>query len=326
MVLNCRRRGAFHFASVMFGATLSLAALAAPRAAAAQSPLSYVTTELHTPENIGDGPIAQEVEQSHDPVPCPEECWRWSVLPVGLIYHSYLAAPKEPRFASAWLEDEDRGSMWDATLGFRQGILRRGTLESDRPVGFQVDIDGAVFARILPAQGYDLMSADFRVGIPITYGGKRFQTKLEFYHLSSHVGDEFTYSHPGVHSNNYTWDGLGWGNSYYLTENLRLYEELDYGYGTGGGAKPLEIQFGVEYSPVWATGMRRGSPFLAMNTSLRETVDYSGSFVLQTGWQWRNQNGGLLRLGMEYYTGMSDQNEFFQQREDKIGLGIWYDF
>jgi hypothetical protein len=195
-----------------------------------------------------------------------------------------------------------------------------------RPEGIEVDIDGAVFPRLLPSQNYDLMSADFRFGIPLTYGGDRFQTKLEFYHISSHVGDEFLDSHPFVHSNDFTWDGIGWGLSWYPNENLRLYEELEYGYGTGGPAKPLEIQFGIDFSPVWATGLRRGSPFLALNAHLYQMLDYSGHFVVQTGWQWRGSSGHLLRLGMEYFTGMSDQYEFFNQREDKIGLGVWYDF
>ena len=124
-----------------------------------------------------------------------------------------------------------------------------------------MDIDGAVFPRLLPWEGYDLMSADFRFGIPITYGGQRVQTKLEFYHISSHVGDEYIFAHPGTQTDDYTWDGIGWGLSWYVNENLRLYEEIDYGYGTGGPAKPLEFQFGVDFSPVWTFGSRRRRTF-----------------------------------------------------------------
>ena len=82
----------------------------------------------------------------------------WQVLPDGVIYRSYLAAPKEPRFASQWLEDRRFGSLWDITLGFRKAILRRGTEEPDRPQGFEVDFEGAAFPRLLPGQSYDLMA------------------------------------------------------------------------------------------------------------------------------------------------------------------------
>jgi hypothetical protein len=272
-------------------------------------------------------PAEAEPAAGEQPAPLPGDvAYCWSILPDGLIYHSYLAGPKEPRFASAWLEDKHLGSMWDIALGFRQSILRYGAIGPERPEGFEVDIDGAVFPRILPWEAYDLMSADFRFGIPITYGGQRVQTKLEFYHISSHVGDEYIFAHPGTQTDDYTWDGIGWGLSWYVNENLRLYEEIEYGYGTGGPAKPLEFQFGIDFSPVWTFGSRRGAPFLAMNAHLYQMLNYSGSFVLQTGWQWRGTTGNTLRLGLEYFTGFSDQYEFYNQREDKIGLGVWYDF
>ena len=43
--------------------------------------------------------------------------WSWQVLPGSLIYHSYLAGTKEPRFATQWFHDSHWGWTWDASWG-----------------------------------------------------------------------------------------------------------------------------------------------------------------------------------------------------------------
>ena len=300
----------------------------------AASPPAFAQMPADPPAVDPNGVPANDVLPPPQPPPATapdspsggSDPWTWKVLPDGLIYHSYLAAPKEPRFASQWLEDERAGSLWDITLGFRKALLRHGTDEPDRPQGFEVDFEGAASPRLLPGQSYDLMSVDFRFGIPITYGIGAYQTKLEVYHISSHLGDQFMIAHPAVDRIEYVWNGLGWGNSYYLTDNLRAYAEADWAYSTDGGAKPLEFEFGVEYSPVCPANSLRVAPFFALNEELTQSTHYSGTFVAQGGYQWRGTSGHLARIGVEYFVGKSDQYQFFNRHEQKVGIGIWYDF
>jgi len=40
------------------------------------------------------------------------------------------------------------------------------------------------------------MATDFRFGVPLTYGEGPWRTKFGFYHLSSHVGDEYLLKNP----------------------------------------------------------------------------------------------------------------------------------
>ena len=118
---------------------------------------------------------------------------------------------------------------------------------------------------------------------------------------------------------------LVWGNSLFLTPAIRVYGEVAWAYRIDGGSKPWEIQFGLDYSPIRATSLR-GSPFLALNSHLRQEVDFGGNFVLQTGWQWRGPSGHLVRMGFEYFTGSGDQLEAYYRYENKVGLGLWYDY
>ena len=34
----------------------------------------------------------------------------------------------------------------------------------------------------------------------------------------------------------------------------------------------------------------------------------------------------LLRLGVQYYNGKSSQYSFYDEFEEQLGFGIWYDF
>lgn len=251
--------------------------------------------------------------------------WRWQVLPEGLVYRSYLAGVKEPRFATVWNHDRSLGWIWDISLGGRVGMLRLGTEDPLWPEGWQIDVEGAAMLRLDPEVDRDLVSSDYRFGIPLTFGRGHFRTKFGYYHLSSHLGDEYILRHPGALRDNYVHDSLVLGESFYPTENLRLYAEAAWAFYTSGRAKPWEFQFGLEFSPAVVNGIR-GAPFFAIGGHLREELDYGGNLVVQTGWQWRGRAGQLARLGMQYYAGASDQYQFTHQYEDKIGVGLWYDY
>lgn len=255
-----------------------------------------------------------------------EACKTWQILPTGLIYHSYLAGPKEPRFAAVFFTDSKLGWQLDYTVGGRVGLVRYGTTDNILPQGWQLDLEGAAFPRVNLDENMDLDAADYRVGLPFTYGKDRWQAKVAVYHLSAHVGDEFLIRHPSFNRRNYVRDALVAGVSWYPVNPVRLYGEIEYGFHIDGGAEPWAFQFGFEFSPRRYNGCS-GDPFLAMNTHLREDVGYGGNFCLQVGWQWRGvDNQRLLRTGFHYLTGKTNQYEFLRQHEDQLGIGFWYDF
>jgi hypothetical protein len=276
----------------------------------------------NTWEDSWKAPFAADPADSFQAVDSP---WSFQVLPNGLIYRSYLAGGKEPRLGSAWVHDRDYGWIWDIALGGRAGLFRYGTDDPLRPQGFQLDVEGAALPRLDFEHERDLMAVDFRAGVPLTFGFGRYQTKFGYYHLSSHLGDEFMVRMNTLERINYSRDVLIWGHSFSLTDDIRLYAEAGWAFYADGGSKPWEFQFGAEYSPLAPTGPR-GAPFLAVNGHLREELDFGGSIVVQAGWQWRGTSGQRLRTGVEYYVGKSDQFEFFNQYENKVGVGLWYDF
>ena len=251
--------------------------------------------------------------------------WTWQILPDGLMYRSYLAGVKESRIASSWVHEKDMGWLWEATLGGRVGLLRLGTSDPFHPEGFQLDIEGAAFPRLDLDDGRDLISVDFRFGVPLTYRQGPWEAKFAYYHQSSHLGDEFIERNPMVTRINFSRDVLVLGGAIRPIESIRLYAEVGWAFFSDF-SDPWEFQFGAEYSPTWSTDCC-GAPFLAVGSHLREEVDFGGYLVVQVGWQWRGLGPGhLMRAGVEYLNGKGRQFQFLNEHEEQIGLGVWYDY
>jgi hypothetical protein len=247
------------------------------------------------------------------------------LLPQGLVYRSYLAGAKESRFRSVWNHEENDGNIWDITLGGNVGILRYGTRGDARPEGWQLGIEGAGLVRLDIDENRDVDAADYRFGVPLSWGDSIHQVKFAYYHLSSHVGDEFLLKHPGFVRLNYSRDVLVYGHSLYPRDDWRVYGEIGFAVDTDVG-DPWELQFGVDWAPAGRTGAR-GAPFAAVNGHLREELNYGGNAVAQAGWCWRRSPAsGLFRVGVEYYNGKDDQFSFFDESVEKVGLAIWYDY
>jgi hypothetical protein len=251
---------------------------------------------------------------------CP---WEWQGLPDGLVWRSYLAGVKEPRFALVTTSQSGFGAIWDATIGARFALFRYGTRTAYRPEGFEVQLEGAAMPRLQPTlDSSPLVATDYRIGVPVVYAKGPWQFKTGYYHISSHLGDEYMILNPTADRINYVRDSVMFAVGYWWSEALRLYGEFDIA-AVSDGAEPCEFQFGFDYSPP----VRHGAPFLAAYGNLRQEVDFGGFFVVQTGWQWR---GGpsmrTFRLGVEYLNGQSPQYEFFNTFEQHVGFGLWYDF
>jgi len=251
--------------------------------------------------------------------------YTWQLLPDGLMYPAYLAGVRESRVAGQWGYETDSGWLMDVTLGARVPLLRFGTDAPLFPEGWQIDAEGAAFPRIDWSTEREMVATDFRFGVPITARFGRWEYKLAYYHLSSHLGDEFMARHATFDRLNYVRDGLVLGTAVRPHPDLRLYAEAGWAFYTDGAADPWEFQFGADYSRVAPTGLR-GSPFLAVNGHLRGEVEFGGHLSVQAGWQWRGETGHLFRAGLMYFNGQSIQYQFFPRHEQQIGFGAWYDF
>jgi hypothetical protein len=255
----------------------------------------------------------------------PNNAWQWQLLPKSMIYPAYLASTKESRFAAHVFSQQADGWLMDGILGARVGLVRFGDHDPWLPQGWQIDAEGSAHLRLDIPENVDVRSVDFRGGVPITYGVGRHRMRFGYYHMSSHLGDEFLLRYPGFPRQNYSRDVLIVGHTFFWTERLRSYVEAGWAF-KDDISDQWEFQFGLDFAPTAPTGLR-GAPFLAMNAHLREAVNYGGGLTVQTGWAWHTvDTTSLLRVGLYYYNGESNQFSFFDDHEEQIGFGAWYDF
>ncbi|MBQ7813700.1 MAG: DUF1207 domain-containing protein, partial [Thermoguttaceae bacterium] len=160
------------------------------------------------------------------------QTWIPQLLPQGLMYPSYLAGRKEPRLQSIITYDDDYGTLWDITLGGRAPIFRYGTTDVVRPEGWELELEGAALLRLDWERNRNLAATDYRAGVPLVYGTKRWQFKTGYYHVSSHLGDNYLMDdfRPRVH---YSRDSVLFGFAFTPTDAVRMYAEADLAFHTG---------------------------------------------------------------------------------------------
>jgi hypothetical protein len=114
-------------------------------------------------------------------------------LPRGDVFCPLVADPKgQASFVSYLRETSDDGDLDIGSVGISDylGLMRIGGPGPGD--GFQLSIAGSVFAQFdLNTTTYDLINADYTIGLPITIRRGGFSTRIRVYHQSSHLGDEF---------------------------------------------------------------------------------------------------------------------------------------
>ena len=253
--------------------------------------------------------------------------WEKQILPQGLMYPSYLASRKDPRLQSIITYDSDYGTLWDITLGGRAPIFRFGTTDPINPEGWEIELEGAALLRLDWERHRNLAGTDYRAGVPIIYGTRRWQFKTGYYHVSSHLGDNYLMDNfrPRKH---YSRDAIMLGGAFKPVDDVRIYAEFDYAFHRGQTTEPLEIQFGFEYAPQFDPNRSNwfSHPFFATHGHLYQERDFGGYWATQAGLQWRSTSDSTMRVGAEFYVGGDDLYQFHTTYQRKIGAGFWYDF
>ena len=200
-----------------------------------QSTFSPETAVQRQPETTGQAEPAAEVVWDE---------WRWQFLPDGLMYPAYLAGGREPRFASLWVYRRGDGWLWDSALGGQVGLIRYGSEDGPWPEGWQIDFAGAAFTRQDMERDLDVREVDYRLAVPLTYRRGIFEFKFGYYHVCSHLADEYMILNPDSLNTriNYVRNGLMLGVAVRPWRPLRLYTEIGYSVHTDGGAEPWEFQ------------------------------------------------------------------------------------
>ena len=286
-------------------------------------------------------PSALQGQRSSPPDRCgmgvpPGEARAYVGLPSGNVFCPLVADPKAMRsFLSYLHEDESADSIESVgSVGISDsfGLARwGGNAKSD---GVQLSIDGAIFAQFdLGSSSYDLINADYLIGLPLTIRKGGFSTRLRIYHQSSHLGDELILRRNVMERENISFEAAEFVLSIDASA-LRLY---------GGGEylfhrQPRDLEHyvahgGIELRPA-AELLRFGRigflRFLAaVDLKASQEQDWDPSVSLRAGFEIDRPFAGDLpartwSILFESYRGPSPYGQFFRQKIQFIGVGAHF--
>src|SRR5437588_3976782 len=244
----------------------------------------------------------------------------------GVVFQPLLADPKEPQFFAAYLSDRSpRLAPRLGSVGFGQtiGVVNGRT--------WQVAIAAAVFSQFnLARPTADLMNTDYRVGLPVTYRRGGLTTRVQLYHQSSHLGDEYM-----VHANAQRVDLTFEAAELLLSQQLaawRLYGGGEYVFThSPAHLKPAALHGGVEYRQrgvlVRYGRLATGRVVAALDAkSLQDRgwdVGWGGVTGLELGDpRARPEGGWRWSVLVRAYTGPAPYGEFFRDRVASLGVGL----
>lgn len=256
-----------------------------------------------------------------------ESGWTW--LPQGRLFCPLAADPKAERSFVSYLRggfsvlaDPTRTDTNIAAVGLGDSfaILR---LPGIRPGnGVQLDLSAAVFSQFnLDRPSFDLINADYLVGLPVTVRVDGFSSRLRVYHQSSHLGDEFLLGSDPDDRINLSFEAV----------ELILSQEIGRVRVYAGGenffrAEPADLaerlaHAGAEIRPVvWGGGRLMGAvDFKSVQESDGWKQAWSAKAAVEIArMPSPGHPGRVLSFAVEYYDGVAPYGQFY--RED---IGYW---
>jgi len=262
-------------------------------------------------------------------------------LPRGDVFCPLIADPKASRSFVSLLRHESGDNLTDVELdiasvgiGDAFGLGRwSGPKAGD---GLQLSLTAGVFAQFdLGTPSYDLLNADYIVGLPLTIRRGWFSTRLRIYHQSSHLGDEYLLREPPTRQDreDLSFEALEWIVSA-DGGPLRLY---------GGGEMlfrrvPEDLgryvaHGGVEFRPmprILPLGSLGGFRFVAAaDVKSSEEQDWDPAISARAGFEYDRAGGTdaiARRWGIfaEFYTGPSPYGQFFREQVRLMGIGVHF--
>ena len=266
------------------------------------------------------------VQLVDDQTPATAVRKRW--FPTEELFRPALADPKEPRFfISPRHYDTDIDRVWLVEVGYGADFPVYGAVDAVGN-GWNIGISGGLFGLFnLEADSFDLINADYTVGIPFTWRQGALSGRLRLYHQSSHLGDEFLLN-AAPERINLSFESLEALVAYDFTP-FRVY---------GGGEvllhrEPADLDrlmahAGVEYfgaNPARLLPGLRGRPFVGLDLKAFSEHDWSIDSSLKLGMQFDAPHSDhYRRLLVEGYRGYSPHGQFYSDRIEYLGLGVQF--
>ena len=253
--------------------------------------------------------------------------WQTGALPGGVLFKPLVADPRWPHFSAAWQYYIDDKQLSDvASVSFGESFsLYRGRIGA---AWWEVGLHAGVFSVFdMDADSFDLVNADYLVGLPLTLRYEDFTAMLRVFHQSSHLGDEFLLR-TKTNRINLSYESVDLKFSYEFGDLLRLYAGGGYLFHqTPSNLDPFSVQYGIEFRSPWPQHSKGWRPLVAVDVQHREENEWSADISARAGIE---IDGVLLtrklQILLEYFNGHSPNGQFYKDKIQYFGLGTHFHF
>lgn len=241
------------------------------------------------------------------------------VHPSAPLFDPLIADQKWPRFSAGYhyyTESVNYKHAFDGVFGKVFPVVRKGMTSS---VFTEVGVLASVFATFdLNSESFDLMNADYMVGIPFSVKWNRLSMITRFYHQSSHLGDEYIKRSPWVERVNLSYETIDSIVSYRLLDWLRVYGgagfvvrrdpstygRWSYQFGTEVYLAPDSLFLPVQVLAVDVKGMEETgyTPYVSAKLGIRPSKN--------------------TLLTLDFYNGNSPHGQFYISRVTWVGVSF----
>ena len=262
-------------------------------------------------------------------------------FPIGDPFDALVADPHQPRFAMGYalLQTRDgtynpfRSGGWvpqmTGTLGGTVGIW--GFADDSEQLRIQVDVALCAFAlfRASPPM-VTLVTGDFTAGLPITARWGRFSARLQFFHQSSHLGDEFVLDQNAPNHSVVSYEALDLVVAAQVSW-WRLYAGAAAALHEPQPAPGTKVQGGLEWRmpPDSEPGAARlqPRPVMAVDLAAYKNNGWGLTYAIKAGVESAIYDGRMpVRALLTYVGGYSPLGQFFSRtRADSFGIELQWD-
>ncbi len=260
-----------------------------------------------------------------------------AAFPTDDVFRPLLADPKQPQTFATWQftrsrTDRTSANVGSVALGENFGFYTKRTGCN----GWQVSLLTGMFSQFnMDAPSTELINTDFIVGIPVSWRSGNWSTRARYYHQSSHLGDEFLLGRPGFNrvdlsyeeieaivSYDYRWARLYAGGGYLLHREPASLDRhrVQWGLELRGPLRGSKV-LAKFYDAVLVT------PVLAADFKSIEESQWIINWNVVGGLEW-SRAGSLRRFRImgNYYRGFNPHGQFFAQKIETVGEGLYFMF
>jgi len=259
---------------------------------------------------------------------------KYVALPHGDVFCPLIADPKATRSFVSYQRGNETDLATDiAAVGiadqfpfFRTGAEHPGN-------GVQLGLAGAVFAQFdLGTASYELLNADYLVGLPLTFRFGSFSGRARIYHQSSHLGDEFLLRDNPPKRENLSFETAellfsldvsavrvyGGGEEFLHRDPADLPERLAH------GGLELRPRANIDFGPLAV-----GRFVVAVDAKVVDDTTTRTGVSARAGFEFARPHDALApsrrwSILAEYYNGPSPYGQFHREQVHLAGIGLHF--